>query len=255
MRQRGQVEAAFKAARHRHQVGRLPVRTAAAETINVGSVDFGYVGDARRSSHRRATRRSVMPPLSPRAATTRRSLVRRIRRSGSRRSEGQRSPSARVRALTICWSPRSERPTSPGRTSSPYRWRRRRHRRLHQRSGRRLVDLGPHVALAELKFNARAIASGSRGSIPPMPSTSSALGLRSENIPALVARLNETLAAGRPTGPIRIATRFRRRNSGDRRRSEAVRRRCRASTFAVGPVTDEVIITQQKVADRFARLG
>ena len=36
---------------------------------------------------------------------------------------------------------------------------------------------------------------------------------------------------------------------------EAVRRSVDRSTFDVGPVDEKVIETQQKVADRFARLG
>jgi hypothetical protein len=94
------------------------------EAINVGSVDFGYVGDSPPIFAQAGDAR--IPRPSSRKEIRRRSLSRRIRRSRrSPISRASASPSAKDRARTICSSPRWRRPACPGAIS-----RRRRSRRL-----------------------------------------------------------------------------------------------------------------------------
>jgi len=94
------------------------------EAINVGSVDFGYVGDS--------------PPIFAQAAGARIRYVAAVKSEGNTQAISGESASrlAKVRARTICLSRRLRRPDLPGATSRPRRSRRpmRRRRLLKVRS-------------------------------------------------------------------------------------------------------------------------
>lgn len=119
VRQRHTVENAFKPLGVDVQWVEFQFGPPLLEAINVGSVDFGYVGDAPPIFAQAANARIRYAAAVKQEAARRRSSCDRDRRSRrSPISKASASPSARDRAHTICWSRRSRRPGSLGATSS-----------------------------------------------------------------------------------------------------------------------------------------
>ena len=111
----------------------------------------------------------------------------------------------------------------------------------------------PYVALAELKFKARAIA----WNLDVHQSNAFFIVGADfvQKYPSLVARLNEVFASeGKWAEAHReeVSTAYASATGVD---IEAVRRAVQRSTYQAAPVDADVIKTQQTVADRFAKLG
>lgn len=111
----------------------------------------------------------------------------------------------------------------------------------------------PYVAIAELKFNARAIA------WERDVHTSSAFYIVgsdfAQKYPSYVARLTQVLADEGKWAEANREEVSKAQSEATGVDLEAVRRSVARATFGIAPVSDDVIKTQQAVADRFAKLG
>ena len=255
VRQRGQVEAAFKPLGIDIKWIDFQFGPPMLEAINVGSLDFGYVGDA--------------PPIFAQAGGARIRYAAAVVSRGNNQAilvqqdspirtladlkgkkiafgKGSSAHNLLVAALEkagIAWSDITPVPLAPADTTAAFT--------------KGAVDAwsiwDPYVALAELKFNARAIA------WERDVHSSSAFYIVSSDFvakyPSVVARLNDVFAAeGRWAESHReeVAKAQAEATGVD---IEAVRRAVDRSAFRVAPIDDAVIRTQQAVADRFAKLG
>jgi sulfonate transport system substrate-binding protein len=225
------------------------------EAINVGSVDFGYVGDT--------------PPIFAQAAGARIRYVAVVKSEGTTQAiivpqdspiktladlkgkrvafgKGSSAHNLLVAALEkagLTWSDITPAPLAPADATAAF--------------VKGSVDAwsiwDPYLALAELKENARAIA------FDKDVHKANAFYIASSDVvekyPALVARLNQVFASEgiwADQHHEEVATAQADATGVD---IEAIRRFVNRSNYRVVPLDDEVVVSQQAVADRFARLG
>ncbi|WP_024513965.1 aliphatic sulfonate ABC transporter substrate-binding protein [Bradyrhizobium sp. Tv2a-2] len=225
------------------------------EAINVGSVDFGYVGDT--------------PPIFAQAASARIRYVAAVRQEGKTQAiivprdssiqtvtdlkgkrvafgKGSSAHNLLVAALEkagLAWSDIAPTPLAPADATAAFI--------------KGSVDAwsiwDPYLALAELKQNARIIVSGK--DIHTVNSFFIAGSDLVEKYPALTARLSDVFASEGAWAEQHHEEVAQAQAEATGVDIDAVRRFVDRSTYRVTPVDDEVIHTQQAVADRFARLG
>jgi len=225
------------------------------EAINVGSVDFGYVGDA--------------PPIFAQAANARIRYVAAVKQEGNTQAiivrkdspirtladlkgkrvafgKGSSAHNLLVAALEkagLTWSDITPAPLAPADATAAFI--------------KGSVDAwsiwDPYLALAELKENARVIA------FDKDVHKSNAFYIAGadfvEKNPALVARLNNVFASEGVWADQHHEEVAKAQAEATGVDIEAIRRFVDRSVYRVVPVDDEVIQSQQAVADRFARLG
>jgi sulfonate transport system substrate-binding protein len=255
VRQRHSVEEAFKPLGIEIKWIDFQFGPPLLEAINVGSVDFGYVGDsppifaqAGGAGIRYAaavksdgnTQAIVVPQNSP--IKTLADL------KGKRVAFGKGSSAhnllvAALEKAGLAWSDITPTPLAPADATVAF--------------AKGSVDAwsiwDPYLALAELRENVRVIAFDKDVHKPNAFYIVRAGFV--EKHPALVARLNSVFAAeGRwaDTHHEEVAKAQADATGVD---IEAVRRFVDRSNFRVVPIDDEVIKSQQAVADRFAKLG
>ena len=225
------------------------------EAINVGSVDFGYVGDT--------------PPIFAQAANARIRYVAAVKQEGNTQAiivprdspiktladlkgkriafgKGSSAHNLLVAALEkagLTWRDITPAPLAPADATAAFI--------------KGSVDAwsiwDPYLALAELKENARVIVFDKDVHKPNSFYIAGADFV--DKYPALVARLNNVFAAEGAWADRHhdeVANAQAEATGVD---IEAIRRFVDRSIYRVVPVDDEVIQTQQAVADRFARLG
>jgi sulfonate transport system substrate-binding protein len=225
------------------------------EAINVGSVDFGFVGDA--------------PPIFAQAGGAKIRYVAAVKSDGNTEAivvpqdspiktladlkgkrvafgKGSSAHNLLVAALEkagLTWSDITPAPLAPADATAAFL--------------KGAVDAwsiwDPYLALAELKEHARVIA------FDKDVHQSNAFYIAGsdfvEKYPSLVAKLNAVFASEglwADTHHEEVSTAQAEATGVD---IEAIRRFVNRSNYRVVPVDDEVIKTQQAVADRFARLG
>jgi sulfonate transport system substrate-binding protein len=225
------------------------------EAINVGSVDFGFVGDS--------------PPIFAQAGGARIRYVAAVKSDGNTQAiivpkdssiktladlkgkriafgKGSSAHNLLVAALEkagVAWSDITPAPLAPADATAAF--------------VKGSVDAwsiwDPYLSLAELKEGARVIAFDKDVHKPNAFYIAGSDFV--EKYPAVVARLNETFASeGRwtDTHHEEVARAQAEATGVD---IDAIRRFVGRSNYRVVPVDDEVIKSQQAVADRFAKLG
>ncbi|BAM92062.1 putative ABC transporter substrate-binding protein [Bradyrhizobium oligotrophicum S58] len=225
------------------------------EAINVGSVDFGYVGDA--------------PPIFAQAASARIRYAAAVRQNGSSQAivvpkdspiktladlkgkrvafgKGSSAHNLLVAALEkagLSWSDITPAPLAPADATAAF--------------VKGSVDAwsiwDPYLALAELKENARVIAWDKD---VHKPNSFYIVGSDFvEKYPAVVARLNAAFAAEGVWANSHHDEVAKAQAEATGVDPEAVKRFVDRSVYSVVPIDDEIIKSQQAVADRFARVG
>jgi sulfonate transport system substrate-binding protein len=225
------------------------------EAINVGSVDFGYVGDA--------------PPIFAQAAGARIRYAAAVKQNGNTQAiivqkdspiktladlrgkrvafgKGSSAHNLLVAALEkagLSWSDITPAPLAPADATAAF--------------VKGSVDAwsiwDPYLALAELKENARVIAFDKD---VHKPNAFYIVGSDFvDKYPALVARLNAAFAAEGVWANSHHEEVAKAQAEATGVDIEAIRRFVDRSNYSVVPVDDEVVKSQQVVADRFARLG
>jgi sulfonate transport system substrate-binding protein len=225
------------------------------EAINVGSVDFGYVGDT--------------PPIFAQAAGARIRYVAAVKSEGNTQAivvpqhspiktladlkgkriafgKGSSAHNLLVAALEkagLNWSDITPAPLAPADATAAF--------------VKGSVDAwsiwDPYLALAELKENARAIAF--EKDVRKQNAFYIAGSDFVEKHPTLVARLNQMFAAEGVWADQHHEEVAKAQAEATGVNIEAIRRFVDRSNYRVVPVDDDVIDSQQVVADRFARFG
>jgi sulfonate transport system substrate-binding protein len=225
------------------------------EAINVGSVDFGYVGDS--------------PPIFAQAANAWIRYVAAVKSEGNTQAiivpkdssirtladlrgkrvafgKGSSAHNLLVAALEkagLSWSDITPAPLAPADATAAF--------------VKGSVDAwsiwDPYLALAELKENARVIAFDK--DIHQPNSFYIAATDFVEKYPALVARLNSVFASEGVWADSHHAEVIKAQAGATGVDVEAITRFVNRSTYRVVPIDDEIVRSQQAVADRFTRLG
>jgi sulfonate transport system substrate-binding protein len=225
------------------------------EAINVGSVDFGYVGDS--------------PPIFAQAANARIRYVAAVKQLGTTQAivvpqdstiktladlkgkrvafgKGSSAHNLLVAALEkagLTWADITPAPLAPADATAAF--------------VKGSVDAwsiwDPYLALAELKEHARVIALDKDVHKPNSFYIAGADFV--DKYPALVARLNAVFAQEGVWADTHHEDVAKAQAEATGVELEAIRRFVDRSTYRVVPVDVEVIQSQQAVADRFARLG
>ncbi len=225
------------------------------EAINVGSVDFGYVGDS--------------PPIFAQAANARIRYVAAVKSEGNTQAiivpsespirtladlkgkrvafgKGSSAHNLLVAALEkagLAWSDITPAPLAPADATAAF--------------VKGSVDAwsiwDPYLALAELKQGARVIAFDKDVHKPNAFYIASTDFV--EKYPAQVARLNAVFATEGVWADQHHEDVAKAQAEATGVDIEAIRRFVDRSNYHVVPIDDEVIKSQQAVADRFARLG
>jgi sulfonate transport system substrate-binding protein len=255
VRQRHTVEDAFKPLGIDIQWVDFQFGPPLLEAINVGSVDFGYVGDA--------------PPIFAQAANARVRYAAAVKQDGSSQAiivpqdspiktladlrgkriafgRGSSAHNLLVAALEkagIAWSDIVPTPLAPADATAAF--------------VKGSIDAwsiwDPYLALAELKQNARVIAFDKDVHHPYSYYIVGADFV--EKYPALVAKLDTVFAAEGVWANAHHEEVAQAQAEATGVDIEAIRRFVDRSNYRVIPIDDEVIRSQQAVADRFARLG
>jgi sulfonate transport system substrate-binding protein len=225
------------------------------EAINVGSVDFGFVGDS--------------PPIFAQAGGARIRYVAAVKSDGNTQAiivpkdspirtladlkgkriafgKGSSAHNLLVAALEkagVAWSDITPAPLAPADATAAF--------------VKGSVDAwsiwDPYLSLAELKEGARVIAFDKDVHKPNAFYIAGSDFV--EKYPAVVARLNETFASEGRWADAHHEEVARAQAEATGVDIDAVRRFVGRSNYRVVPVDDEVIGSQQAVADRFAKLG
>lgn len=225
------------------------------EAINVGSVDFGYVGDA--------------PPIFAQAANARIRYAAAVKQNGNSQAiivpkdspiktlgdlkgkriafgKGSSAHNLLVAALEkagLAWSDITPAPLAPADATAAF--------------VKGSVDAwsiwDPYLALAELKENARVIAFDKDVHQPNSFYIAGSDFV--EKYPAVVARLNATFAAEGVWANSHHEEVAKAQAEATGVDLEAVKRFVDRSVYSVVPVDAGIIKSQQAVADRFARVG
>ena len=225
------------------------------EAINVGSVDFGYVGDT--------------PPIFAQAANAKIRYAAAVKQNGSSQAiivpkdspirtlvdlkgkrvafgKGSSAHNLLVAALEkagLSWSDITPAPLAPADATAAF--------------VKGSVDAwsiwDPYLALAELKDNARAIAFDKD---IHKPNSFYIVGSDFvEKHPSVVAKLNAAFAAEGVWANSHHEDVAKAQAEATGVDIEAVRRFVNRSVYSVAPIDDEIIKSQQAVADRFTRVG
>ncbi|MGC2774680.1 MAG: aliphatic sulfonate ABC transporter substrate-binding protein [Bradyrhizobium sp.] len=225
------------------------------EAINVGSVDFGYVGDA--------------PPIFAQAASAKIRYAAAVKQNGSSQAiivpkdspiktladlkgkrvafgKGSSAHNLLVAALEkagLSWSDITPAPLAPADATAAF--------------VKGSVDAwsiwDPYLALAELKENARVVAWDKD---VHKPNSFYIVGSDFvEKYPAVVAKLNAAFAAEGVWANSHHAEVVKAQAEATGVDIDAVKRFVDRSVYSVVPIDDEIIRSQQAVADRFARVG
>ncbi|UFZ03684.1 aliphatic sulfonate ABC transporter substrate-binding protein [Bradyrhizobium ontarionense] len=225
------------------------------EAINVGSVDFGYVGDA--------------PPIFAQAASAKIRYAAAVKQNGNSQAiivpkdspiktladlkgkriafgKGSSAHNLLVAALEkagLSWSDITPAPLAPADATAAF--------------VKGSVDAwsiwDPYLALAELKENARVVAWDKD---VHKPNSFYIVGSDFvEKYPAVVARLNAAFAAEGVWANSHHEEVAKAQAEATGVGLEAVKRFVDRSVYSVVPIDDEIIKSQQAVADRFARVG
>lgn len=225
------------------------------EAVNVGSVDLGFVGDS--------------PPIFAQAGGARIRYVAAVKSDGNTQAiivpqnspiktladlkgrrvafgKGSSAHNLLVAALEkagLAWSEITPAPLAPADATAAF--------------VKGSVDAwsiwDPYLALAELKENARVIAFDKDVHKPNAFYIAGSDFV--EKYPSLVARLNAVFASEGVWAESHHEEVAKAQAEATGVEIEAIRRFVDRSNFRVVPVDDEVIKTQQAVADRYARLG
>jgi sulfonate transport system substrate-binding protein len=225
------------------------------EAINVGSVDFGYVGDA--------------PPIFAQAASARIRYVAAVKSDGNTQAiivprdspiksladlKGKRIAFAKgssannllVAALEkagIAWGDITPAPLAPADATAAF----------VKGSVDAWTIWDPYLALAELKQDARVIVFDKDIHHPNSFYIAGADFV--EKYPELVGRLNRTFAAEGVWANAHHEDVAKAQAEATGVDIEAITRFVNRSNYQVVPIDDEIIKSQQAVADRFARVG
>jgi len=255
VRQRGQVEAAFKPLGIEIKWIDFQFGPPLLEAINVGSVDFGYVGDAppifaqaggakiryAAAVVSRGNNQAILVPQDSPIKTLADLKGKKI--AFGKGSSAHNLLVAALEKQGIAWSDITPVPLAPADATAAF--------------VKGSVDAwsiwDPYVALAELKFNARAVAWER-----DVHSSSAFYIVGSDFVqkyPSIVARLNQVFADAGKWAETHRDEVSRAQAEATGVDIEAVRRSVDRSVFQVAPVDRDVIKTQQAVADRFAKLG
>ena len=225
------------------------------EAINVGSVDFGYVGDA--------------PPIFAQAASAKIRYAAAVKQNGSSQAiivqkdspirtladlkgkrvafgKGSSAHNLLVAALEkagLSWSDITPAPLAPADATAAF--------------VKGSVDAwsiwDPYLALAELKENARVVAWDKD---VHKPNSFYIVGSDFvEKYPAVVAKLNAAFAAEGVWANSHHAEVAKAQAEATGVDIEAIKRFVDRSVYSVVPIDDEILRSQQAVADRFARVG
>ena len=225
------------------------------EAINVGSVDFGYVGDS--------------PPIFAQAANARIRYVAAVKQEGNTQAiivpkdspiqtladlrgkrvafgKGSSAHNLLVAALEkagLNWSDITPAPLAPADATAAF--------------VKGSVDAwsiwDPYLALAELKEGARVVAFD-KDVHKPNAFYIAATDVV-EKYPVLVARLNAVFASEGVWADGHREEVARAQAEATGVDIDAIKRFVNRSNYSVVPIDDEIIKSQQAVADRFARLG
>lgn len=225
------------------------------EAINVGSVDFGFVGDT--------------PPIFAQAGGARIRYVAAVKSEGNTQAivvpkdspiktladlkgkrvafgKGSSAHNLLVASLEkagLSWSDITPAPLAPADATAAF--------------VKGSVDAwsiwDPYLALAELKENARVLAFDKDVHKPNAYYIANTDFV--EKYPSLVAKLNASFASEGVWAETHHEEVAKAQSEATGVDIEAVRRFVNRSTYSVVPLDAEVIKTQQAVADRFARLG
>jgi sulfonate transport system substrate-binding protein len=225
------------------------------EAINVGSIDFGYVGDT--------------PPIFAQAAGARIRYVAAVKSDGSTQAiivpgdspiktladlrgkriafaKGSSANNLLVAALEkagLSWSDITPAPLAPADATAAF----------VKGSVDAWTIWDPYLALAELKQNARVIIFDKDVHHPNSFYIAGADFL--EKYPELVGRLNRSFAAEGAWANTHHDDVAQAQSEATGVDIEAVRRFVDRSNYRVVPIDDEIIRSQQAIADRFTRLG
>lgn len=255
VRQRGQVEAAFKPLGIDIKWIDFQFGPPLLEAVNVGSVDFGYVGDAppifaQAGGAKIRYAAAVVSRGNNQAILVQQdSPIRTIAELKGKKiafGKGSSAHNLLVAALEksgVAWSDITPVPLAPADAVAAF--------------AKGAVDAwsvwDPYVALAELKFDARAVAW--ERDVHESNAFYIAGADFVQKYPSIVARLDQVFADEAKWADTHHEEVAQAQATATGVDLEAVRRSVGRSTFQVAPVSDKVIATQQAVADRFFKLG
>jgi sulfonate transport system substrate-binding protein len=255
VRQRHTVEDAFKPLGVDVQWVDFQFGPPLVEAINVGSVDFGYVGDA--------------PPIFAQAANARIRYAAAVKQGGGTQgivvrngspiksiadlkgkriafgkgSSGHNLLVATLEKAGIAWSDIQPIPLAPADATAAFA----------QGSVDAWSIWDPYLALAELKSDGRVLVFAREVHQP-----NAFVIVRAdfvENYPSLVTRLNTVFASEGVWANAHHEEVAQAQAAATGVDIEAIRRFVDRSNYSVVPVDDDIVKVQQSVADRFARLG
>jgi sulfonate transport system substrate-binding protein len=218
------------------------------EAINVGSVDFGYVGDSPPIFAQAGGARIRYAAAVKQEGNTQAIIVPKDSLRGKRVAFGKGSSAhnllvAALEKTGLTWSDITPAPLAPADATAAFI--------------KGSVDAwsiwDPYLALAELKENARVIVFDKDVHKPYAFYIASADFV--DNHPTLVARLNAAFASEGEWAGGHHEEVAKAQSEATGVDLEAIRRFVDRSNYRVIPVDDEVIKSQQAVADRFTRLG
>jgi len=255
VRQRHTVEDAFKPLGVDVQWVEFQFGPPLLEAINVGSVDFGYVGDAPPIFAQAANARIRYAAAVKQGGGTQAIIVRNdspikalADLKGKRIGFGKGSSAHNLLVATlekagIAWSDIEPVPLAPADATAAF--------------ARGAVDAwsiwDPYLALAELKGDARVLVFAKD---IHQPNAFVIVGTDFvEKYPSLVTRLNAVFASEGVWANAHHEEVAQAQAAATGVDIEAIRRFVERSNYSVVPVDDDIIKIQQSVADRFARLG
>ena len=255
VRQRHTVEDAFKPLGVDVQWVEFQFGPPLLEAINVGSVDFGYVGDAPPIFAQAANARIRYAAAVKQGGGTQAIIVRNdspikalADLRGKRIAFGKGSSAHNLLVATlekagIAWSDIEPVPLAPADATAAF--------------ARGAVDAwsiwDPYLALAELKGDARVLVFAKD---IHQPNAFVIVGSEFvERYPSLVTRLNAVFASEGVWANAHHEEVAQAQAAATGVDIAAIRRFVERSNYSVVPVDDDVIKIQQSVADRFARLG
>jgi sulfonate transport system substrate-binding protein len=255
VRQRHTVEDAFKPLGVDIQWVEFQFGPPLVEAINVGSVDFGYVGDAPPIFAQAAKARIRYAAAVKQGGGTQGILVRKDspittladlkgkRIAFGKGSSGHNLLVAALEKAGIGWTEVDPVPLAPADATAAF--------------AQGAVDAwsiwDPYLALAELKGDARVLVFAKDVQVPITFFIARTEFV--EKSPALLTRLNDVFASEGVWANAHHEEVAQAQTAATGVDIEAIRRFVGRSNYSIVPVDEEIIRSQQSVADRFARLG
>jgi sulfonate transport system substrate-binding protein len=255
VRQRHTVEDAFKPLGVDIQWVEFQFGPPLVEAINVGSVDFGYVGDAPPIFAQAAKARIRYAAAVKQGGGTQGILVRKDspittladlkgkRIAFGKGSSGHNLLVAALEKAGISWTEVDPVPLAPADATAAF--------------AQGAVDAwsiwDPYLALAELKGDARVLVFAKDVQVPITFFIARTEFV--ERSPALLTHLNDVFASEGVWANTHHEEVAQAQAAATGVDIEAIRRFVGRSNYSIVPVDDEIIKSQQSVADRFARLG